>query len=80
LYNVLVNSYSLSDDQLLEDLENIRDYLRAESNRNEIHNANILFGGMAALSVLGTAALIAAYLNDRKNKTDETVNIKNNGV
>ena len=71
LYKMLVNSVTVSDDQLWEDLENIRDYLRADSTPSESGNGKLIYGGVVVLSAFGMVALLIAYINDRKNKSDE---------
>ena len=68
---MLVNSVTVSDDQLWEDLENIRDYLRADSTPSESGNGKLIYGGVVVLSAFGMVALLIAYINDRKNKSDE---------
>lgn len=81
LYGVHVNSFSASDEQLLSDLENIRDYLRSETILNGHADEKLLIGGLIALSTLGIVAFLMAYLNDRKNKSEELhIASKSNGV
>ncbi len=71
LYRVVVNSSSVSDDVLMNDLEKIRDYLRPDQEASDSAGNRRLFFGIVLLTVIGVVALSAAYGNDRKSATAE---------
>ncbi len=69
LYRVLINSVSDSDEQLAKEFENIREYLRADSASAENGNSGILGVGILLLSAVGIVAIMAAFVNDKKNSS-----------
>ncbi len=71
LYRVLVNSSSVSDNELEKKFENIRDYLRADAAPEDNDKMRRLLLGIVLLSAIGIVALFAAYGNDRKRNVSD---------
>lgn len=77
LYRVVVNSSSVSDDVLMKDLENIRDYLRPDQEESDSSGRRKRFFGFIWLTVIGVVALSVAYGNDRRrSSSDDNTKLK----
>lgn len=71
LYRVLINSVSESNEQLEKEFKNIREYLRADSLSKDNDQNNSLGVGVLALSFVGVAAFLVAFLNDKRTNSTE---------
>lgn len=67
LYRVLINSGSKSDDQLMQEFENIREYLRSDAGIQVNEKNGMLGVGVLILSVVGLIFVTAAFVNDKRN-------------
>ncbi len=68
LYNVVINSKTLGDDELSKSYMNIRDYLRSDIDEK---NTNRVSQTIVAVILLSSAALVAvlfAFANDRRQR------------
>lgn len=68
LYRILINSTSASNEELGLRLENIRDYLRADSEPESEDTLRAAVLGIILLSGVGIAALLFAFASDKKNR------------
>lgn len=68
LYRILINSGSVSNDQLNSRLENIRDYLRSDDEVESEDTWRAVVLSLILLSAIGIAALLFASANDKKNR------------
>lgn len=71
LYRVSVNSISDSDDDLANDLENLRDYLRPDTAVADSANVRRVIIGILLLASAAAIALFFAFGSDRKRYTPE---------
>ena len=71
LYRVSVNSISDSDDDLANDLENLRDYLRPDTAVADSANVRRVIIGILLLTSAAAIALFFAFGSDRKLYTPE---------
>lgn len=70
LYRVLINSRSATDEQLSKEFDSIREYLRADPISAENKKNIELVAGVAFLVITGAVAIVAALINDKKNRSD----------
>ena len=68
LYNVAINDYTDSNALLAQKLEDVRNYLRTNTQKNDSYSRKGLFIGIALLAGVGVVLIALAYGNDRKNK------------
>ena len=72
IYRILINSGSVSNDELDSRLRNIRDYLRSDTEADDENAWQTAVLSLFGLFVIGMAALLFAIANDKKNR--EAVN------
>jgi hypothetical protein len=70
LYRVLINSESVTDDQLSKEFDNIREYLRSDPVSAENKKNAALAVGVVFLVITGAVAIVAALINDKKNHSE----------
>lgn len=71
LYKVMINSSSVTDEQLEKEFLDIREYLRSDSAETEEEKGMMVAAGLVILSVVGIVAVMAAYINDKKLRSNE---------
>ncbi len=72
LYNVTINDYTDSNALLAQKLEDVRNYYRTNTRKDDSYNRAGVFIGIASLAGVGVVLLALAYGNDRKNKNSDS--------
>jgi hypothetical protein len=67
LYRVLINSNSKSDEQLEQEFENIREYLRYDAGNQPEEKSGALGASILVLTVVGLGLAAVAFINDKRN-------------
>ena len=67
----MINSSSVTDEQLEKEFLNIREYLRSDSAETEEEKGMMVAAGLVILSVVGIVAVMTAYINDKKLRSNE---------
>lgn len=67
LYRVLINSNSKSDEQLEQEFENIREYLRYDAGNQAEEKSGVLGASILVLTVVGLGLAAVAFINDKRN-------------
>ncbi len=71
LYRVVVNSSTVSDNELMKDLQELRDYLRPEQESSDSAGTRRVIFGIIILTAIGVVALSVSYGNDRRRGAED---------